>query len=160
MKAAPNKAIDGKEALLRLQRLCATREKCLWDVRKKMRAWRLSAAEMVEVERRLVAEKYVDEARYAAAFAGEKARLSRWGANKIRAALLAKKISGHVVDAALREVEAVCPKDSLFKALQKKAQATRAASPGDLFAKLVRFGLSRGYGYEEVVKAAAEVVAL
>jgi regulatory protein len=159
MKATPNNAIGAKEALLRLQRLCATREKCLWDVRKKMCAWGLSAAEMEEVERRLVAEKFVDQARYAVAFAREKARFSRWGVHKIRAALLAKKIAGDLIEDALREAEAVCPKDDLIKALQRKAQTTRAASPGDLLAKLVRFGVSRGYGYEEVVKAATQIVA-
>lgn len=160
MKASPNNAIGAKEALLRLQRLCAAQEKCLWDVRRKMCAWGLSAEEMEEVERRLVAEKFVDEARYAAAFAREKARFSRWGDHKIRAALLAKKISGHLVENALREADAARPKDDLVKALQKKAQATRATSPGDMLAKLVRFGISRGYGYEEVLKAATEIVAL
>ena len=159
MKSTPNKAIDAKEALLRLQRLCATQEKCLWDVRKKMRAWGLSTAEVEEVAHRLAAEKFVDDARYAAAFARDKARFSRWGAHKIRAALLAKRIGSDLVEEALRKADAACPKDALAKALQKKAQATRAASPGDLFAKLVRFVVSRGYDYDEVMKTAAEIAA-
>ncbi|MDR3189478.1 MAG: RecX family transcriptional regulator [Prevotellaceae bacterium] len=158
MKTPAHKAVDAKEALLRLQRLCAMQEKCLTDVRKKMRSWGLSEAEAEDVERRLLSEKFVDEARYAAAFAREKARFSRWGVHKIRAALHAKKIGSDLVEAALREAAALCPQDDFIKALQKKAQATRATSPQDMFAKLVRFGVSRGYEYEDVVKAASEIV--
>jgi regulatory protein len=158
MKTTPNKAIDAKEALLRLQRLCAMQEKCLWDVRKKMLRWGLGKAEMEEVEQRLVAEKFVDEARYAAAFVREKVKFSRWGVNKIRAALHAKKIGSDLVDDALREVDPIRQKDDVAKELQKKAQAAQATSPKKLFAKLVRFGVSRGYDYEDVVKAAGKIV--
>ncbi|MDR1342780.1 MAG: RecX family transcriptional regulator [Prevotellaceae bacterium] len=158
MKDALPQAIDAREALLRLQRLCAKQEKCLADVRKKMRSWNLSQPEMEEVERQLLAGKFVDEARYAAAFARERAAFSRWGALKIKAALRAKKIADEVVDSALREVDGKRQLDILSKDLQKKAQKLQAKSPHDLPAKLMRFGISRGYEYEEVREAVREAI--
>ncbi|MDR0415066.1 MAG: RecX family transcriptional regulator [Prevotellaceae bacterium] len=153
MKNVSPEIVDVGEALLRLQRLCAKQEKCLADVRRKMRSWNLSRLEMEEVERQLLAGKFVDEARYAAAFARERAKFSHWGVLKIRAALHAKKIDDELIDSALREVDGNQQRSDLLKDLQKKAQTLRAKSPHDLSAKLMRFGLSRGYEHEEVREA-------
>jgi regulatory protein len=157
MKTTPNKPVDAGEALQRLQRLCVKQEKCLADVRKKMCSWSLSLPEMEEVERRLLAGKFVDEARYAAAFAREKAELSRWGALKVKAALRAKKVGDEFISRALSELDGARQKEILSKILQKKAQTIQAKSPHDLLAKLMRFGLSRGYEYGEVQAAVREL---
>jgi regulatory protein len=153
MRNVSPKIVDIKEALQRLQRLCAMQEKCLADVRKKMCSWNLTPPEMEEVERQLLAGKFVDEARYAAAFARERAEFSRWGALKIKAALRAKKIADDVIDSALRMVDENRQMDILSKDLQKKARSLRAKSPNELTAKLMRFGISRGYEYEVVKEA-------
>ena len=59
-------------ALARLQRTCARQEKCRSDVRRKLRLWGIETVEAVRIEQLLVANKFVDDARYACAFVREK----------------------------------------------------------------------------------------
>ena len=79
----------------RLQTQCVKREYCRSDIfRKALTAFdgdKDAAERLVES---LVEDRFVDDSRYAAAFAREKARLSGWGPVKISFALTAKGIQG------------------------------------------------------------------
>ncbi|MDR3328672.1 MAG: RecX family transcriptional regulator [Prevotellaceae bacterium] len=146
--------LDAQRSLERLQRLCVRQEKCLSDVRRKLSLWGVGKEDAAKVEQLLLAAKFVDEARYAAAFVREKSRLSRWGALKIRAALQAKRLPAAVVAEALAQLDGEQAAQNLLADLQRKAKTIRATSPQELRAKLIRFGVSRGYGYEQVVRTA------
>jgi regulatory protein len=96
----------------------------------------------------LVADGFVDDRRYAAAFAREKSALSGWGPVKIRSALLARGVAR---DAVLEALEAVDPERAaakLEKVLETKWRALRDDPQGRL--KLIRFALSRGYDYDPI----------
>ena len=81
-----------------LEGLCAKREYCVSDIRRKaldrLEGDREKAEELVAS---LIADKFVDDARYASAFAREKASLQGWGPIKIRFQLRAKGISDAVI---------------------------------------------------------------
>lgn len=74
-----------QKVLSRLRNQCSRREYCVSDVREKaMKALdgdELAAETVVESLKR---DKYVDDVRYCAAYAREKASISGWGAVKIR----------------------------------------------------------------------------
>jgi regulatory protein len=140
------------ELLSRIQRICVRQEKCLSDVRKKLQLWGATADEAVEIEHKLLADGFVDEARYANAFAREHARFQRWGNLKIKASLLAKRIPATFIEDATAQLDDTQSKTNLANLLCSKAKSIHANSPQDLHVKLVRFGMSRGYGYEEVLR--------
>lgn len=138
-----------KKVLDRLQAQCSKREYCRRDVfdkaLKALEGDREAAEEVVES---LVADKFVDEARYAGAFAREKARLQGWGPVKISAGLLAKGIPQSVIREALDTInpeEADAKMESVLKAKYR----TLEGEP-DAKLKLLRFALSRGYSYNQV----------
>ncbi len=140
---------DIKAVKSQLEALCAKREYCVADIRRKalerLEGDREKADELVAA---LVADKFVDDARYASAFAREKASLQGWGPIKIRFQLRAKGISDAVISGALEEIDADKASARLQKLLENKWNSLRDDPQGRL--KLFKFALTRGYEYEEI----------
>lgn len=132
-----------------LARLCSKREYCSSDMRKKalerLQGDRAAAEEMVAL---LVEERYVDDLRYASAFAREKSALTGWGPAKIRFALAAKGIARGIADEALGQVDDEKAAEMLRRLLESKWKTLKEDPQGKL--KLIKFALSRGYDYEDV----------
>lgn len=104
----------------------------------------------------LVEDRFVDDSRYAAAFAREKARLSGWGPVKISFALTAKGISKAVVSEALKEVDPDEADSRMVSVLEAKYRALKG-DPQEKF-KLIKFGLTRGYEYEKIAPVVDEIL--
>ena len=148
--------MDSTRCLNRLQKLCSKAEYCRADVyRKALKDLEGDAEAAGRVVEQLVEDKYVDDARYASAYAREKASLQGWGPVKIRFQLRAKGISDPVISAALEEVEPDRAADKLERLLAAKARTLQGDPQFRL--KLIKFGLSRGYEYEAVEKALKEL---
>jgi len=128
---------------------CARREYCTADIRRKaLERLEFDAAAAEEVLDALVGEAYVDDRRYAAAYAREKSGLSGWGPVKIRSTLLARGLSREIVQEALGEIDPDRASLRLERVLEAKWKSLREDPQGRL--KLIRFALSRGYDYEPV----------
>ena len=133
----------------RMRALCSRREYCRKDVLKKvMTALDGDAAKAEEVVGKLVEERYVDDRRYAAAFARDKASIAGWGTAKIRYMLAAKGVDREIIASALEEVDVSRADARLEKLMENKARSLKDDPQRRM--KLIRFGVGRGYGYEEV----------
>lgn len=124
--------------------LCARSEQCAFDVARKLRARGLSSSDIRQVIGELTDRRFLDEFRYARSFARDKVRFSAWGKYKIRAALLARRISVRVIEDAFLEID---PED--YSAAVSRAAAARASALDLSVAadrmKLYRHLLSRGF---------------
>jgi regulatory protein len=133
----------------RMRALCSRREYCRKDVLKKvMTALDGDAAKAEEVVGKLVEERYVDDRRYAAAFARDKASIAGWGAAKIRYMLAAKGVDREIITSALEEIDVNRADARLEKLMENKARSLKDDPQRHI--KLLRFGIGRGYAYEEV----------
>jgi regulatory protein len=133
----------------RMRALCSRREYCRKDVLKKvMTALDGDAAKAEEVVGKLVEERYVDDRRYAAAFARDKASIAGWGTAKIRYMLAAKGVDREIIASALEEIDVNRADARLEKLMENKARSLKDDPQRRI--KLLRFGVGRGYGYEEV----------
>lgn len=145
------------KVLDRLQAQCVKREYCRSDIFKKaltaFEGDKDAAGRLVDS---LVGDRFVDDARYAAAFAREKARLSGWGPSKISFALTGKGISKDVIQAALKEVDQDEADRRMLAVLEAKYRALKG-DPQEKF-KLIRFGLTRGYEYEKIAPVVDEIL--
>ena len=136
----------------RLRRLCSRREYCTYDVRKKAMAALDGDSEAAEkVVAALVADKYVDNLRYATAYAREKAMISGWGETKIRYMLSGKRIERDIISQALMEIDESKADSRLQKLLENKAKSLK--EDPQIRLKLLRFALGRGYQYDDVTQA-------
>ena len=160
---------QGKKILDRLERLCAGGEYCTSDIRRKITSAlkKTAAGDMADVDGMadeilgsLLTDRYVDDARYASAFAREKSSISGWGPVKIRFALAAKHIPESIISEALKDIDGVKAGDKLVRSLETKWKSLTGPDgqiPPDAKLKLIKFALTRGYEYE-AVKSAVELV--
>ena len=133
----------------RLRRLCSRREYCRSDVMKNaLDALDGDRSQAEKVVQTLSDEKYVDDLRYASAFARDKASLAGWGEVKIRYMLGTKGISKDIINMALEEIDAGKAQSRLEKLLETKYRTLKDDPQCRL--KMLRFALGRGYGYDEV----------
>ena len=148
--------MDTARCLSRLQKLCSKAEYCRADVyRKALKDLEGDEEAAQKVLEALVAEKYVDDARYASAFAREKASLQGWGPVKIRFQLRGKGVPESVIAAALEEIEPEKADARLEKLLSAKARTLEGDPQFRL--KLLKFALSRGYEYNTVEAALKKI---
>ena len=146
-----------KKVLERLQRQCARMEYCVSDIRRKaLKAMEGDAEAAERIVASLVADRFVDDRRYAGAFAREKSSLQGWGPVKIRFQLRGKGIADDVISDALGEID---PEKASAK-LDRLAADRYRLLKGDpqCRLKLLKALLSRGYGYDEVEAAVRRVM--
>ena len=138
-----------EKVLDRMRNLCSRREYCRADIMKKamsaLEGDREKAEKVIEI---LVTEKYIDELRYASAFARDKSSISGWGETKIRYMLSSKGVPREVIDKALEEIDESKAMTRLEKLMENKYRSLKDDPQCRL--KMLRFGLGRGYGYDEV----------
>lgn len=145
--------MDPQKVADRMRGLCSRREYCRQDIMKKvLAALGGDADEAGRIMDRLVEEKYIDDLRYASAFARDKSSIAGWGVTKIRYMLAAKGIDRETIAAALQEVDEGKASDRLEKLLSAKVRSLKDDPQCRM--KLLRFALGRGYQYDE----AAEVI--
>ena len=138
-----------EKALDKMRRLCSRREYCVSDIRTKLMKELEGDVQKVESAlTKLKEEKYVDDLRYATAFARDKAAISGWGATKIRYMLSAKGVAKDVISEALNEVDEGKASSRLEKLLENKYKSLKDDPQWKI--KLLRFALGRGYSYDEV----------
>lgn len=148
---------ETRKILLRLQTLCSRKECCVAEIREK--ALKLAEGDEAAVEdimKSLIDDKFVDDFRYASAFAREKSALSGWGSQKILFMLLRKGIDRSTAQSALAEVDSEASVKKLESVVAAKYK-TLADDP-QCKLKLIRFALGRGYGYDEVKPVVEKVM--
>ena len=137
-----------QEAYLQLAAICAQAEHCEQEMRDKMKRWELDETVQNRVLSRLVEERYVDDERYARAFAKDKIRYNKWGRRKVQQALWMKRIDQDIQQRVLDEIDEKEYLDVLRPLLKQKRKSVKTANDYELNQKLVRFALSRGFTFD------------
>ncbi len=138
-------SISPSEALAKIQKYCAYQERCHQEVKFKLNTYGLSPEEVDEIVSRLITENFVNEARFAKAFAGGKFRIKKWGRNKIVNELESLGLTNACITLGLKEIDSSDYSKTLQALLQKKAQEI---SEENLFLKrnkVARFAIAKGY---------------
>lgn len=137
--------------------LCSKSEKCASEIQEKLKLWDLSGEETEPVIEKLIAEKYIDDERFARAYVKDKFRFNHWGKQKIMYMLRTKGVSEEIINRALNENEDDGYSEKLHKLLEDKARSVKAQNAFDKRSKLMRFALSRGFESGEIYKAFKEM---
>lgn len=149
--------MDYDKCLSRLQRLCSKAEYCRSQMyTKALRDLEGDADAAKRVVDSLVADRYVDDARYASAFAREKSSIQGWGPVKIRFQLRSKGISDADIASGMSEIEQPKAARKLESVLAAKYRTLQGDPQCKL--KLLKFALSRGYEYGDVAAVVDSVM--
>lgn len=142
--------LSREKALAKLAALCARAEYCTGDMEDKMRRWGLSGNDIKENISYLVANKYVDNARYCQAFVNDKIAYNHWGRRKIEQALWMKRVPESVSAPILDAVSEEDYINVLKPLIASKSATVKAESDYERQMKLMKFALGRGFSIDEI----------
>lgn len=153
--------LTSEQALARAAALCSASEHCIVDISDKLLRWGITAEQAGEIIDRLLDEHYIDEARYARAYARDRMRFSHWGRIKIRTMLRMQHIPDRLVRQALDSLDPEEYADVVRQVIAAKARSVSLSPDGEdeegmdyaKRAKVIRFGLQRGFEMEEIERA-------
>jgi len=121
-----------KEAKLKAARFCAYRERTQQEVRDKLYQYGLDGEQVEELISELITEGFINEERFAKAYAGGKFRLKNWGKLKIERGLEQHGLTAYCIAKGLDSIES----DDYQSTLKKLAlQKWQRLSETDIFIK-------------------------
>ncbi len=113
------------EAVAKAEHYCAYQERCHSEVREKLFSIQAHPAEMDEIILHLIRNNFLNEERFAMAFARGKFRALQWGRIKIRLELKRRKISDTLIRQALASIEDEEYEATLKNLLEKKLRSIK-----------------------------------
>lgn len=142
--------MDEKEKVLnKMRSLCSRGEHCSADIRKRLEKYvNLNAGEIVET---LLKEQYINDLRYATAFARDKSSLLGWGATKISLALSKNGIAQDTISQAISMIDEDASLKRLTSLMSTKYRSLKGEKEEQMRKlKVFRYALGRGYSYEQI----------
>ena len=134
-----------QEAYLRLAALCAQAEHCEYEMQEKMRRWEIADDAQARVMQRLITERYVDDERFARAFANDKVKYNKWGRRKVEQAMWLKHIAEDIRQRVLDSIDDEEYIAILRPLLQQKRRSVKAHNDYELRQTLIKFAIGRGF---------------
>ena len=144
------KHLTKEQALQKLKHYCAYQERCHRDVKEKLYNLGVWKKEHDEIITSLIEENYLNEERFAIAFAGGKFRVKQWGRVKIKYELKQKQVSDYCIKKALNQID----DEEYLKVLKSLADKKYASLKNEQYLvrkkKTTDYLLSRGFESELV----------
>lgn len=94
-----------EKALQKIKHYCAYQERNHRETKEKLYSFGLYKNEVEQLLSQLVEENYLNEERFAIAFAGGRFRIKQWGRVKIKYELKQKNVSEYCIKIALKAIE-------------------------------------------------------
>jgi len=121
-KFQKQKPLTPDEALQKMERFCAYRERCPKEVRSKLAEFELAPTDAEQIYQVLQDDKFFNEERFALAFAGGKFRYNYWGRVRIRQELKMRGIHPALITQALDSIDPDEYEALIQKLLDKKRE--------------------------------------
>ncbi|MEX2235657.1 MAG: RecX family transcriptional regulator [Cyclobacteriaceae bacterium] len=134
----------------KIQRYCAYQERSHQEVRTKLYEYGLYRNDVDEIISDLITNGFLNEERFAKAFAGGKFRVKKWGRIKITHALEGKGVSKNCILIGLKEIEENSYVDTLRQLLAEKSRSVEEDNIYALRERLSKYAILKGYEPELV----------
>jgi len=135
-----------EKALQKIGQFCAYQERNHKEVKEKLYSYGLYKDQVEELISKLIQENFLNEERYAIAYAGGKFRAKDWGKNKIKYGLKQHQVSDYCIKKALKTID----DEDYVKTLQKLyvAKEKTLKSEKNIFIKkrkIQQYLMQKGY---------------
>ena len=142
----------------KIEMYCSRAEQCVFAVRKKLQQWHVPTQDADKIVEELEADGFIDESRFATAFAHDRLKFGKCGRNKIRYELYQKHIAEKNVNEALQSLDEQLYADTLHSVAKAKFRALKALATDEQRLKLTAFLLSRGFETELIYKEINKII--
>lgn len=134
-----------EQALQKLKHYCAYQERCHSEVKDKLYTLGVWKSQHDEIIAALIEEGYLNEERFAIAYAGGKYRIKQWGRVRIKHALKQKQVSEYCIRKALNQID----EDDYLSTLKKLWEDKYASLKSDQYLvrkkKTIDYLVAKGY---------------
>ena len=146
------------EATRKLESYCAYQERCHKEVIQKLRDMRMIPEAIDQIVAHLIQENFLNEERFAQAFARGKFTIKKWGRNRIVNELKQRNISRFNIKTALKEIDSFVYLDTLDKLSKKRLSQITETNLQKRRKKLADYLLYRGWESHLVYQKIKELI--
>lgn len=145
MAKQANKPLTPDQVLDKMAKYCAYQERCVKDVRDKLKTFEIPEEEKAKILDYLLDNRFVNDERFAKSFVRGKVNQSGWGMNKIRFHLIQKGIDKDIIEEALGQTDEEVYRQRLIEILKTKAKTVKADSDFEKKRKLAAYAMQKGF---------------
>jgi len=139
------KQLTVEQALQKLKHYCAYQERCHSEVKEKLYSLGVWKKDHDGIISTLIEENYLNEERFAMAYAGGKWRVKRWGRVRIKYELKQKQVSEYCIKKALKQID----EEEYLQVLNEMAEAKYSSLKSDQYLvrkkKTIDYLVNRGF---------------
>jgi regulatory protein len=145
------RAYDLTQMLQKSEAFCAYQERSSYEVLEKLKRLGAQEGEIIQILNALIENNFLDDERFAKAYAVGKLRIKHWGVNKIKQGLQLKRIDREIMTKAIQNMYNEENYAGILQdvANRKWQELHKEKDPWMRKQKLFRFLASRGFNYDE-----------
>lgn len=147
------KKLTKEQALVKIRSFCAYQERCHAEVKDKLYSYGLYSSQVDELLASLIEENYLNEERYAIAFAGGKFRMKGWGRKRIEYALKQDKVSAYCIKKAMQQISDEDYENTVNRLVEKKMETWKDLTRFEATKKLRDYLVRKGYEWNVIERA-------
>ena len=145
MAKQANKPLTPDQVLDKMAKYCAYQERCVKDVRDKLKTYDIPQEERDKILDFLLDNRFVNDERFAKSFVRGKLNQSGWGVNKIRFHLMQKGIDKDIIEEALGQTDEEVYRQRLIDILKIKSKTVKAENDFERKRKLAAYAMQKGF---------------
>lgn len=132
--------------LEKIKSFCAYQERSHYEVRSKLLSLKVYGLDLENIMTLLIEENYLNEERFAKAYAGGKFRIKHWGKRKIMEGLKQHQLSSYCIQQGMKEIEEEDYHQTFERLAEKKwEELSREKNYLSRMNKLKNYMLQRGF---------------
>ena len=113
------------ESKAKIEYFCVYQERCHSEVESKLYSWGLSSEQVGQLVADLIENNFLNEGRFAEAYASGKFRIKKWGKRKILLHLKQKRVSEYSINKALNDLDEDEYLETIRHLISRKHQETK-----------------------------------
>lgn len=139
------KIFSRQQAKVKAESFCAYQERSQFEIRNKLYEWGLHQKEVEEIISELIDLNFLNEERFALAYALGKFRIKGWGRLKIKQGLKLKGVPDKLIAKSLKAIDGDDYFSKLEQLLEKKSKTIAEKDPFKRRYLLTRYAAGKGY---------------
>ena len=141
----PSQPTEPTLVLEKIRYYCSYQERAIKEVEEKLKEWAVQNEKIPSLINQLQKEGYLNEERFAKAFAGGKFRLNKWGRRKIEYELRIRGVPELMIQEGLLEIDEEEYLQTLKEIIIRKKNEIKPGKNINIREKIVNFAYGKGY---------------
>jgi regulatory protein len=137
--------------LQKIRHYCSYQERCISEVEQKLKELTVQKKKIPEIINQLQKEGYLNEERFAKAFAGGKFRLNKWGRHKIEFEMRIRGIPELMIQEGMAEIDDAEYLQTLKELMIHKFNEIKSDKIVNIREKIINFASGKGYEMEFIL---------